>query len=63
MCLLNELDKHNITLNKNCVPNEKRSPMQASGLRIGTAAMTTKGWRKEDFIDCAHQIDEIIKNM
>lgn len=58
-----ELDRHNITLNKNCVPNEKRSPMQASGLRIGTAAMTTKGWRKEDFINCAHQIDEIIKSM
>lgn len=58
-----ELDRHNITLNKNCVPNEKRSPMQASGLRIGTAAQTTKGWRKEDFINCAHQIDEIIKNM
>lgn len=58
-----ELDRHNITLNKNCVPNEKRSPMQASGLRIGTAAMTTKGWYEEDFINCAHQIDEIIKNM
>lgn len=58
-----ELDRHHITLNKNCVPNEKRSPMQASGLRVGTAAMTTKGWRKEDFINCAHQIDEIIKNM
>ena len=58
-----EIDRHNITLNKNCVPNEKRSPMQASGLRIGTAAMTTKGWREEDFINCAHQIDEIIKNM
>lgn len=58
-----ELDKHNITLNKNCVPNEKRSPMQASGLRIGTAAQTTKGWKEEDFINCAHKIDEIIKNM
>ena len=58
-----ELDRHNITLNKNCVPNEKRSPMQASGLRIGTAAMSTKGWHEEDFINCAHQIDEIIKNM
>ena len=58
-----ELDRHNITLNKNCVPNEKRSPMQASGLRIGTAAQTTKGWHEEDFINCAHQIDEIIKNM
>lgn len=58
-----ELDRHNITLNKNCVPNEKRSPMQASGLRIGTAAQTTKGWHEEDFINCAHQINEIIKNM
>ncbi len=58
-----ELDRHHITLNKNCVPNEKRSPMQASGLRIGTAAMTTKGWHEEDFINCVHQIDEIIKNM
>ena len=58
-----ELDRHNITLNKNCVPNEKRSPMQASGLRIGTAAQTTKGWHEEDFINCAHWIDEIIKNM
>lgn len=58
-----ELDKHNITLNKNTVPNEQRSPMQASGLRIGTPAMTTKGWTEQDFIDCAHKIDEIIKGM
>lgn len=58
-----ELDRYNITLNKNCVPNEKRTPMQASGLRVGTAAMTTKGWCKEDFVNCAHRIDEIIKNM
>lgn len=58
-----ELDKHGITLNKNCVPNETRSPMQASGLRIGAAAMTTRGWHEKDFIDCAHRIDEIIKNM
>ena len=56
-----ELDKHNITLNKNCVPNEKRSPMQASGLRIGTAAQTTKGWKESDFINCAREIDKIIK--
>ena len=58
-----ELDKHNITLNKNTVPNEQRSPMQASGLRIGTPAMTTKGWDEQDFVDCAHKIDEIIKGM
>ena len=35
-----ELDRHGITLNKNCVPNETRSPQQTSGVRIGTAAMT-----------------------
>ena len=58
-----ELDRHGITLNKNTVPGETRSPMQASGLRIGTPAMTTRGWKEQDFIDCAHKIDEIIKEM
>lgn len=58
-----ELDKHNITLNKNCIPNEKRSPQQASGVRIGTAAMTTKGYTAEDFVRVAHDIDRVIKNM
>lgn len=58
-----ELDKHHITLNKNCVPTETRSPQQASGVRIGTAAMTTKGYKKEDFIKVAHDIDRVIKKM
>ena len=58
-----ELDKHHITLNKNCVPTETRSPQQASGVRIGTAAMTTKGYKKEDFIKVAHDIDRVIKEM
>lgn len=58
-----ELDKHHITLNKNCVPTETRSPQQASGIRIGTAAMTTKGYKKEDFIKVAHDIDKVIKEM
>ena len=58
-----ELDRHGITLNKNTVPGETRSPMQASGLRIGTPAMTTRGWKEQDFIDCAHNIDKIIKGM
>lgn len=55
------LDKIKITLNKNCVPNEKRSPMQTSGVRIGTAAMTTRGYIEEDFINVAHMIDNWIK--
>lgn len=55
------LDKIKITLNKNCVPGEKRSPMQASGVRIGTAAMTTAGYNADDFVFVAHVIDNWIK--
>ena len=58
-----ELDRHGITLNKNTVPNDRRGPMQTSGLRIGTPAMTTKGWVEQDFIECAHNIDAIIGKM
>lgn len=57
-----ELDRHGITLNKNCVPNESRSPQQTSGVRIGTAAMTTKGCTEQDFIAVARQIDRIIRD-
>lgn len=59
----NGLEEYGITLNKNCVPNETRSPFQTSGVRIGTPAMTTKGYGKEDFIKVADKIDEIIKQM
>lgn len=58
-----ELDRHGITLNKNCVPNETRSPQQTSGVRIGTVAMTTKGYTEQDFIAVARQIDRIIRDM
>ena len=58
-----ELDKRHITLNKNCIPNDKRSPMQASGVRIGTAAMTTKGYKEQYFIDKAVEIDNIISHL
>ena len=58
-----ELDRHGITLNKNCVPNKTRSPQQTSGVRIGTAAMTTKGYTEQDFIAVARQIDRIIRDM
>ena len=58
-----ELDRNGITVNKNCVPNEKRSPKETSGIRIGTAAMTTKGYREKDFIDVAKKIDLIIREL
>ena len=56
------LDEHFITANKNCVPNETRSPQETSGLRIGTPAMTTKGWKENDFIACADKIAKILEN-
>ena len=58
-----ELDRHGITLNKNSVPGETRSPQQCSGVRIGTAAMTTKGYKEADFIAVAHKIDAVIQTM
>ena len=57
------LDQRHITLNKNCVPGETRSPQQTSGVRIGTAAMTTKGYVEEDFIRVAREIDRCIKEL
>lgn len=61
--LQNRLDEVGITLNKNCVPNEKRSPFKTSGVRIGTAPMTTRGYVEEDFIKVAHRIDEVVKEL
>ena len=58
-----ELDKHQITLNKNCVPNEQRPPSETSGVRIGTPAMTTRGWGIEDFEYVATKIDSIIQDI
>lgn len=57
------LDGCGITLNKNCVPGDKRPPSQTSGVRIGTAAMTTKGYTAEDFRCVAHRIDEVVRQM
>ena len=59
--LQDKLDEIGITLNKNCVPNEKRSPKETSGVRIGTAAMTTKDFNGGDFIEVAQIIDKVIK--
>ena len=58
-----ELDRHGITLNKNAVPGETRSPQQCSGVRIGTAAMTTRGYKEADFIAVARKIDQVIRAM
>lgn len=56
-------DAIGITLNKNCVPCEKRSPKETSGVRIGTAPMTTRGYQEEDFVKVVHRIDALIQTM
>ena len=57
------LDTYGITLNKNCIPGETRKPGEASGIRIGTAAMTTKGYKEEDFVQVARRIDAILRGI
>ena len=56
------LDSVGITVNKNTVPNETRSPFVTSGIRIGTAAITTRGFAKEDMAEIAAVISEAIDN-
>lgn len=56
------LGKISITLNKNSIPNDQEKPMYTSGIRIGTPAMTTKGYKEEDFIKVADIIDKAITN-
>ena len=61
--LQEKLEKEaHIILNKNMIPGDKRKPKETSGVRIGTAAMTTKGYTEDDFIDIAHTIDNYIKS-
>ena len=45
-----------ITVNKNTIPNETLSPMKASGLRLGSPAMTTRGLKEEDFVEIGNII-------
>ena len=54
------LDSIGVTLNKNTVPNETRSPFVTSGVRIGTAAVTTRGYKEEDMKEIASIINDAI---
>ena len=56
------LDEIHITLNKNTIPNETLSPMKASGVRIGSPAMTTRGLKEKDFEDIANIIYNVLSN-
>lgn len=56
------LDKINITVNKNTIPNETESPMKTSGIRLGTPAMTTRGLKEKEFESIGHIIVKALKN-
>jgi glycine hydroxymethyltransferase len=55
-----KLGEAHITLNKNAVPNDPRPPMVTSGLRIGTPAVTTRGYREADCIELAGWIADVL---
>lgn len=57
------LEESGITINKNMVPFDEKSPMITSGIRIGTPALTTRGMKENEMIQIAHLIDGVIRNM
>jgi len=54
------LGKAHITVNKNAVPNDPRSPFVTSGLRIGTPAVTTRGYKEPDCVALANWICDVL---
>ena len=59
----NELEKNDVTLNKNAIPNDPLPPSKTSGIRIGTPAMTTRGWKSYNFCECADNICKTLDEM
>jgi len=59
----NTLVKADITVNKNMVPFDSRSPFQTSGLRVGTPAITTRGLKEEQMPVIVDMIDEVISDI
>ena len=56
------LGKCHITINKNTVPFEERSPFVTSGIRLGTPALTTRGFNESDMVQIAEFIDTALMN-
>ncbi|SKA12130.1 glycine hydroxymethyltransferase [Pilibacter termitis] len=56
------LDKVNITVNKNSIPYEKLSPFKTSGIRVGTAAVTSRGFKEEECVEVAKMIVRALTN-
>lgn len=60
--MANVLERVGITANKNTVPNDPQSPFVTSGIRLGAAAMTTRGFKEDDMKEVARIISSAIKN-
>ena len=60
--MANVLEKVGITANKNTVPNDPQSPFVTSGIRLGSAAVTTRGFKEEDMKQIANIIAKAIEN-
>ena len=56
------LDKAHITLNKNSVPFDDKSPFVTSGIRVGVPAVTTRGLKENDVVDIVDMIDKLLMN-
>ena len=57
-----KLEENGIVCNANTIPHEQGSPLRPSGIRIGTPAMTTKGWKEKEFEELGNKMAEIIKS-
>ena len=57
------LEKAGLTVNKNTVPGEKRSPFVTSGIRLGTPALTTRGMKEKEMEQIGLWISQVIKNI
>ncbi len=57
------LGRANITVNKNAVPNDPRSPFITSGLRVGTPAVTTRGFGEKEIVDLTHWMCDVLESL
>jgi glycine hydroxymethyltransferase len=57
------LGQANITVNKNAVPNDPRSPFVTSGLRVGTPAITTRGFKQDETITLTHWMCDVLESL